>query len=593
MYRFVARIACLLALAVLGLGMALPANAQTDELPRVARADIEVVPSDRTLRNAIRRNLNQYRDSLRAVELTPAPSRLALGERQRILQFLETRGYYQAEVIYRLREEEDGTERLQYRVDLNDQYKVLSVSIEGHDYNPPSRWPLADEGSALVADQILSDQSELSNLIDAASCFFRLSVNHEVQMVDADLGGHVIYRVSAVDPSTIGEVGFDGDLEGIEESFLLRQTGLRKGACFNRSAVDQAILNLYQTQLFASVRRTLQRQEDGSVDIVFELVKRPPRTLSSGIGWDTDQGLGFRLGWEHRNLAGRAQRLRLGTELREQRRSVSADVTLPGFLERRNTLNWSNTLAYETPSGAEYYLGESRAILSRQASSNDTYSFGIAYRRSDERVGEDWNTFSQFRFPLAYDYDQLPGALNPRKGVRYNAKVEPVFSLIGSNDPYWIGTLGWSSFRPIGDDLILANRLVYTSIWPLADGADLDTIPTSDRLLAGGGGSVRGYPYRSIGIGTDNLGGTQQWEGSLELRSRFAEDWGAVVFTDVASISESWNPLSEEQDYLVGVGVGVRYYTRVAPIRFDVAFPLQPRESDSLFQIYISLGQSF
>lgn len=580
-------------LALLGLVSLPPAYAQTDELPRVARSDIEVVPSNRTLRNAIRRNLNQYRDSLRAVELSPVPSRLALGERQRILQYLETRGYYRAEVIYRLREEDDGPGRLQYRVDTNEQYKVLSVSIEGYDFRPPSRWPVADEGSALVADQILSDQSELGNLIDAASCFFRLSVNHEVQMIDAELGGHVIYRVNAADPSTIGRVTFSGDLEDIEESFLLRQTGLRSGDCFNRSAVDQAILNLYQTQLFASVRRSLQRQADGSVDIEFELVKRPPRTLSSGIGWDTDQGLGLRLGWEHRNLAGRAQRLQLGTELREQRRSVSAQVTIPGFLERRNTLNWSNTLAYETPSGAEYYLGESRAILSRRASTNDTYRFGIAYRRSDERVGDDWNTFSQFRFPLAYEYDQLPGALNPRKGLRYSAEVEPVVSLIGSNDPYWISTLGWSSFRPLGDQLILANRLVYTSIWPLVDGADLGTIPSSDRLLAGGGGSVRGYPFRSIGVGDDNLGGTQQWEGSLELRSRFAEDWGAVVFTDVASISESWNPLSEEQDYLVGVGLGIRYYTRVAPVRFDVAFPLQPRENDARFQIYISLGQSF
>lgn len=571
----------------------MPAFAQTDELPRVARSDIEVVPSNRSLRNAIRRNLNQYRDSLRAVELSPVPSRLALGERQRILQLMETRGYYQAEVIYRLREEEDGTERLQYRVDTNEQYTVLSVSIEGHEFTPPSRWPVATEGSDLVADRILSDQSELSNLIDEASCFFRLSVNHEVQMVDADLGGHVIYRVSADDPSTIGRVSFEGDMEDIEESFLLRQTGLRSGACFNRSAVDQAILNLYQTQLFASVRRTLQRQSDGSVDIAFELIKRPPRTLTSGIGWDTDQGLGLRLGWEHRNLAGRAQRLRLGTELREQRRAVNADLTLPGFLERRNTLNWSNTLAYETPSGAEYYLGESRAIISRQASRNDTYSFGLAYRRSDERVGDDWNTFSQFRFPLAYDHDQLPGALNPTKGLRYNAKIEPVVSLIGSNDPYWISSLGWSSFRPLGDQLVLANRLAWTAVWPLTDSSDLATIPASDRLLAGGGGSVRGYPYRSIGYGPDNFGGTQQWEGSLELRGRFAEDWGGVIFTDVGSVSGNWNPLSEDQEYLIGVGLGVRYYTRVAPVRFDVAFPLQPRENDSLFQIYISLGQSF
>ena len=42
-----------------------------------------------------------------------------------------------------------------------------------------------------------------------------------------------------------------------------------------------------------------------------------------------------------------------------------------------------------------------------------------------------------------------------------------------------------------------------------------------------------------------------------------------------------------------GAGVGVRYKLPFGPVRADVAFPLNKREGDSDFQLYISIGQAF
>ncbi|MDC0002879.1 BamA/TamA family outer membrane protein [Porticoccaceae bacterium] len=45
---------------------------------------------------------------------------------------------------------------------------------------------------------------------------------------------------------------------------------------------------------------------------------------------------------------------------------------------------------------------------------------------------------------------------------------------------------------------------------------------------------------------------------------------------------------------LWGAGLGLRYYTSFAPIRFDIGVPLNQRaEIDDSFQIYISIGQAF
>ena len=46
-------------------------------------------------------------------------------------------------------------------------------------------------------------------------------------------------------------------------------------------------------------------------------------------------------------------------------------------------------------------------------------------------------------------------------------------------------------------------------------------------------------------------------------------------------------------DLRFGVGAGLRYFTGFAPIRLDVAFPLDPQSGDPEFAIYLGLGQAF
>ena len=44
---------------------------------------------------------------------------------------------------------------------------------------------------------------------------------------------------------------------------------------------------------------------------------------------------------------------------------------------------------------------------------------------------------------------------------------------------------------------------------------------------------------------------------------------------------------------IIGVGAGVRYYTPIGPIRFDIAVPTKRYNTDDRFEIYIGLGQAF
>ena len=54
------------------------------------------------------------------------------------------------------------------------------------------------------------------------------------------------------------------------------------------------------------------------------------------------------------------------------------------------------------------------------------------------------------------------------------------------------------------------------------------------------------------------------------------------------------DPLPDlNQEIRWGAGVGLRYFTEFGPVRLDVAFPINPRRSDDVFQVYIGIGQAF
>jgi len=64
-----------------------------------------------------------------------------------------------------------------------------------------------------------------------------------------------------------------------------------------------------------------------------------------------------------------------------------------------------------------------------------------------------------------------------------------------------------------------------------------------------------------------------------------------TAFVDAGAIGSDAFPGGD--DFSVGAGFGVRYDLGFGPIRADFAVPLDKREGDPEFQIYISIGQAF
>ncbi|HYE44289.1 MAG TPA: BamA/TamA family outer membrane protein, partial [Caulobacter sp.] len=187
--------------------------------------------------------------------------------------------------------------------------------------------------------------------------------------------------------------------------------------------------------------------------------------------------------------------------------------------------------------------------------------------------------------------DNSDDPLNPKSGWRAEVRVEPIVTFGDAQLTYLKSTGQGSIYLPFGDDkkLVLAGRLKAGML----TGAESSEAPAARRFYSGGGGSVRGYGYQAIGprIGATPLGGISLAEASIELRYDITDRWGAVVFVDGGAVGE--NSFPQGEDFSAGFGFGVRYDLGFGPIRADIAFPLDPRDDDPAFQIYISIGQAF
>lgn len=160
---------------------------------------------------------------------------------------------------------------------------------------------------------------------------------------------------------------------------------------------------------------------------------------------------------------------------------------------------------------------------------------------------------------------------------------------------------------PYGDPLFTVNGETFVT----------DDVPFDDRFTGGGANSNRGWRARTLGmLRKPEDGGNFVLEGSIEHRTRpfiesdnfILKEIGFVTFMDFGNIWETASKFKFDQIAL-SLGGGVRYYTLVGAVRFDVGFKIydpnpgtvgvtkwiwQPGANfNDKYSIHIALGNSF
>lgn len=519
----------------------------------------------------------------------------------RVRQALQARGYYDAVVVQDIRE--GGTPVLVYRIQTGVRARIARVVI---DWQGKVRLKEFDEGTLgqkrgdyVEAQQIVADATTVLDTLGERACVLRLNVTPQVKLYDGLYQGgrraEVVYVVDKGDEAVFGQTTVQGNKD-VRTEVVLRQVTWREGRCFRADRVTDTQEKLRETQLFSVVSVTYPATADasGTVPMTIGVTERAPRTLRAGMSFGSDVGFAVTGGWEHRNLMGGGEKFTAGTKIGQEEIGVNTSLRLPAFWHDDQDLVLAGSLSDEDRDAYKATTLEGSARLERRLSRFWKGSLGVGYRftESEDSLGE--NTYGLLSFPGFLEYDDRRDVLDPRRGLYANLSVTPYKETFGDGGDFVKTQMTVQTYlsAPVMLSPTLALKLTGGTIY----GAKESNVPSDIRFYAGGGGSVRGYGYQSIGPrGSDNnpIGGSSFVVGSAEVRTRFTNDFGFVTFVDAGNVYDEAMPENFDTMY-VGVGAGLRYYTAIGPIRLDVGVPLNGKDIGAEgYAVYVSIGQSF
>jgi translocation and assembly module TamA len=421
--------------------------------------------------------------------------------------------------------------------------------------------------------------------------------DHAARELDADV------RLSPGPKLRFGRLEISGE-ERMREQRIRKIAGLPEGETFSETELRRAETRLRRTGIFSSV--ALAEDEEVTapdlLGVTATVVEQKPRRYSLGVEVASLDGVSLTGSWLHRNLLGGGERLGLSAEATNIGSGESGiDYGLEVTLDRPATLTPDTTaglvLGYEHLDEIDYALDSVTFGLrfSHIFSEQLTARIGLTYDYLDGTdPGGDF-TFRNLSLPVGVTWDKRDNANDATRGFYLDATAKP-FLGFGTTGSGLRATMDGRVYRSLGEPgrFVVAARAQAGAVF----GSTLLKTPRDELFFSGGGGTVRGHPYRSLGIAVTRgfgpeflIGGKYFLAGSLELRAKVSDRIGVVGFVDWGSIGlDSFT--GGIGDSHAGAGLGLRYDTGLGPIRLDVAAPVSGRTGDGV-QIYIGLGQSF
>ena len=480
-------------------------------------------------------------------------------------------------------------------------------------------------GMPAVAADVLAAGTNLQSALQDAGYAFATVAKPVAYEVPAQHVLNLTFSVTTGPRVSIGTIGIRG-LKQVHESLLRRRLLVHTGDLYDAAAIEKARQDLLSLGLFTTVSVRLGGADQAQrVPITFIVREAKRYTVGVTAAYSSDLGGSLGVNWSDRNVFGNGQELTAsatainlgGSATTGLGYDASVGYIIRDFMRRDQTLGFQ-IRGLRQALQAYTQTGETvGATLTRKLSSVWSLTTGLSYEHeiieqesllTCPALGAGMTEVAQcqrvnYKYNLAllpistyYDSTDLPSPLvDPTHGYRISMIVTPTFSYGTSGKIYMVvqGTIATYfdlhhlfAGDPAGRSVIAARLLSGVAL-----GATQFSLPPDQRFYAGGSGTVRGYRYQSVGPEFQDgnpIGGTNMQAFNLELRQRLGTNFGFVVFADSGGVSSSSGSV-----YRVGVGAGVRYYTSIGPIRFDLALPTKRRLNDDRFEIYIGLGQAF
>jgi translocation and assembly module TamA len=382
---------------------------------------------------------------------------------------------------------------------------------------------------------------------------------------------------------------------------IVKIAGLPEGEVYDPRELERVAARLRRTGVFRSVTLTeadaITRPD--LLGITATVVEEKLRRYTFGGELSSLDGVTLRAAWLHRNLMGGGERFRIAGEIAQiGAQSSGVDYSLGVTLDRPATFGADVTATAHLEIAhldEEDYISDTAKAgigLTWYKSEKLTGRLGLqyTYAKVDDVTGD--YTYRNLSLPVGILWDNRDKPLDARRGTYLDAEVKP-FLGFGTTDSGLRVKADGRAYRSFGTDdrVTFAARLQVGAVF----GSTLLGTPRADLFYSGGGGTVRGQPYQSLGVSIlrddFKIGGQAFLGASVEARVRVTEKIGVVGFVDWGHVGglDFFDDLGGSH---AGAGIGLRYDTGFGPIRLDLAAPVSGDTGEGA-QIYIGIGQAF
>jgi len=422
-----------------------------------------------------------------------------------------------------------------------------------------------------------------------------VTADHRRATLSADL------RVSPGPKLRFGKLVATGQ-QRMNTERLLKIAGLPEGKPYSPADIEAAAERLRRTGVFRSVALV----EDAIVTapdvlgVTAKVVEEKTRRFGAGAEVASSEGAKISGYWLHRNLLGGAERLRIeGSVAQIGAQNSGIDYTLGATLERPATLSRDTTaslsfqLKHLNESSYSENSGSFGIGFTHYFSKKLTARAGVEFAFYNDKISTTSTNYRILSLPLGVTWDNRNSKTDATRGIYVDSGLTPYYGFGGTHSGVRVN-LDARAYRGFGKDdkVTFAARVQAKAVL----GAALSGVPSDYLVYSGGGGTVRGQPYQSLGFayGTSTTvmtGGTGFVGASLEMRAKVTKTIGVVGFADFGQIASDGLIGGQTKSH-GGVGIGLRYATGLGPIRFDIASPVSGTTGKGV-QIYIGIGQAF
>jgi len=527
-------------------------------------------------------------------------------------------------------------------VEVNEgrQFKLNSLTFSGDlDYSEEELKKEVElkAGAVFSTGKVQKSIQNLTNLYgDLGYAYVNVlpqpKINSEDQSVDLNFNfdrGQKVYW---------GDIRIVGNSK-THDKVIRRELLFSEGELYNSRKREKSFNRVRRLGFFSENTKFITKSPDGKkdrLDLEIRVEEKQTGTLNVSAGYQTGSQFVFTGGVSQNNLFGLGQKLALNANLSTNNSSTFS-------------LDFSDPKIFDTEwfGGIRLFRSVNKASSGQDVNNknNSTYAFSTESTGGKLSLGKDfyenWFLLGQYRF----DYTERVDPISP---VLYSNGNDDKYTVVSSlstdliydtrnnrldpSNGWYFSTglefagLGGRAFQAAN----LSLRFYKTLFWKFVyrarlEGAiienvfDSHNIPDSEKHLLGGVTSMRGYNPATVGPVIKNviptrsdlltpstqydvvIGGSRKLFMNHEVEFPLIPD-ANIRFAAFFDVGNAWgasnasnpsNQVNGIDDMLYNVGMGIRWYSPMGPLRFEWGIPLKDnlpfnKKGDTVFQFMIA-----